>query len=167
MKSNGRYPYCTSYLVVKHDYKTKSTDVVSLFESLHMACRDLEETVFDYVIQFVGKDFVIHDTHNLNSRYWNSAPFSYNIMKHPEESLYKLSVLYKKKIPGVFYDSFKMEPLFYYEIVRIDDKFCHNPEDVSMEHLLINNNDVSLILPLMDEIKNYKRKENTQKKTSQ
>ena len=110
------------YLVIKHNYKNKTTVVDKIFHSIHNATNCLEEQVYSFVTQIIGENFKIHERHHLNSRYWNTANYSYNIMRNTDESLYKLSVLFKKRIKGMFYETHEMIPIFYYEIVRLPDK---------------------------------------------
>lgn len=106
------------YYVIKHDYGKRSTNVERVFNSLHNSTNYLEEQVFGYLTQHVGKDFEIHKEHHFNSRYWGTAPYGYLMMKNDRESIYKITILLKKKTWSLLFDSYEIEPLYYYEIVR-------------------------------------------------
>lgn len=109
------------YLVIKHDYSKKVTLVDNVFDSSHNASEYLQDEVFKYIIERVGNNFKIHDYHRFEpaSRYWNTQDYGYHVVKDPiKESIYKMYIVMKKKIKGLFYDDYVIIPLIYYEIAR-------------------------------------------------
>ena len=120
-------------LVIKHTYQTKVTEVIKSFDSIQNASLFLEESVIDYVTQYMGTNIKVHNRHHLNSRYWNNADYGYLLMKNTEESLYKLTILLKKKINGYLYNTYKMIPLYYYEIVYMDENKIEYTKDYLYE----------------------------------
>lgn len=120
------------YLVIKHDYLNKVTRVENdKFYSLQNSTEYVQNMCYDFVIENMGKKTKIHDYHRFYpaSRYWNGEEYGYHIVRNVQESLYKLTIVEKKKINGYLFDSYIIRSLFYYEIVRYDNEIPSSFKD--------------------------------------
>lgn len=139
------------YLIIKHDYSTGYTGVdTNLFNSLQNAVEYIQDVVFNYITEKMGNEFEIHNHHRLKpaSWYWNNKKFGYHCLKDTRESIYKLIIAKKQKLPGIVYDSYEMIPMYYYTIARYSDNennendmdYFYMCEESSMEEVERNKN---------------------------
>lgn len=106
------------YLVIKHDYKLKCTNVEYECDSLHNAAEYTHDICYNFIVEKMGRKFKIHDYHRNISSYWKPFKYGYYLIKNTSESIYKMKIIQKRKINGLLYDSYVIDNLFYYEIVR-------------------------------------------------
>ena len=132
------------YHVVKLDNKIKSNEIIFSNKNLFEARQYLENYAFDFIVGKNGDramklndtkyssnnktdakcDFKVqipvclHRMHNKNSLFWKNLDMDYIITRNPiSDSIYELTIYYRKLITGLIYNDCIVDKVFSLDIV--------------------------------------------------
>ena len=104
------------YSVLFHDYKRQISEIDYKVTSKYQALQYLEEDAIDFVIEKEGFALFIDKLYFKGD---HQRKYGYFIERDPKKYLYRLKIIKKTKVKGIFFNTAKFEDVCFFDLIRI------------------------------------------------